>query len=842
MQIMLSDQAKKLWAKSEPYKSLWHHMLDSGCCALALAKEPRFFALVRLAADIFALSLPKARCLLAYMAAIHDCYGKTHPAFQKKDAELQTPFAEMISSLWDRDTNFRHEKYGGLCYTDTLQEKGGAELVARVMGSIIRLHHQGKTGDARPPRLAQAQWQSLREELDAAAQAVFGISPLEITVCRDCSAAVMAISPFVILADWIASSSPFDALSREDDEQYLAVSRKAAFSTVAEYGLHSPSAFPDTKRYTDLWPFLTENALRSLQRTVLHDVRPDAELTIIEAPMGEGKTEAGAFYAARLCNMAGKQGIYFALPTAATSNQMHQRISEMLRHIGMEDARLMHGMAWLVEEGRTAFSSDDGEDAKDADNWLRPMRRALLAENAVGTVDQAMMAAMPIRYGGLRLLGLTGKVLVIDEIHAYDAYMTTIIERLLMWCHALRIPVVMLSATLTMGKRREMLRCCGADVKALSTAYPLITQVKGGEVKETPFEGCAMNRKYRFATLNLWNDPAGVARHALQRVSGGGCLCLMLNTVREAQDVYRALLAENTEHVRLMLFHARFKAGRRDEIERECIRLFGKKTGYRPEKAILVCTQVVEQSLDVDFDGMITAIAPIDLLLQRAGRVHRHDATARPDSFREPVIEVLAPDMADGDRIPAYGGSGAVYEPWILWQTQKLLPRIINIPEDMRAAMDRVYRPPEDIPEEWATMMFGNDRQKAQAAGNMLPAPDRERFFGWDTDEPFSMEDGEEPVCAKTRLGNEAQRIALLPAELYAGFTAKPQDKAVARMVLTHSFTVRGRAEKERVVQAGPLRDVLVLEDTGDPILLNDVRIRYDETLGAIAERGNHDV
>ena len=248
--------------------------------------------------------------------------------------------------------------------------------------------------------------------------------------CIHCGAAVMTLLPLVILADWIASSAPFSELDETlADEAYFAASEELARHVVEENGLLSSTPFLKVTNYQQLWPTLAPDSLRPIQRAILQLADPTAGLTIIEAPMGEGKTEAGAFQAARLCAPWHKQGIYFALPTAATSNQMHMRIEEMLSSMGMGGARLMHGTAWLVERQRVLPENAETDDREIAYDWLRPLRRAMLAESAVGTIDQAMMAAMPVKYGCLRLLGLMGKVLVIDEIHAYPCWTRWIVRR-----------------------------------------------------------------------------------------------------------------------------------------------------------------------------------------------------------------------------------------------------------------------------------------------------------------------------------------------------------------------------------------------------------------------------
>lgn len=190
-----------------------------------------------------------------------------------------------------------------------------------------------------------------------------------------------------------------------------------------------------------------------------------------------------------------------------------------------------------------------------------------------------------------------------------------------------------------------------------------------------------------------------IAARAISLTEHGGCVCVLMNTVKAAQEVYRILQTKLGDlgllagDVTTLLFHARFTVGRRNEIEQQCLRLFGRDAGdHRPNRAILVATQVVEQSLDLDFDTMISELAPIDLLLQRAGRVHRHRERKRPEGLEEPVIHVLVPnETASEDVNERYGLS--VYDSFLLYNTEQLLGKgvSVSVPKDVRGVIGQVY-------------------------------------------------------------------------------------------------------------------------------------------------------
>ena len=315
------------------------------------------------------------------------------------------------------------------------------------------------------------------------------------------------------------------------------------------------------------------------------------------------------------------RGAYIALPTQATSNQMHGRYARFLARRRPEGAapRLVHGMAWLLDDVVTEdFSrTEDGEERLLSREWFANAKRALLATDGVGTVDQVLMAALNVKHGFLRFLGLTTKVLIIDECHAYDLFMTTLIQTLLKWCQALGVPVILLSATLSQAQKKLLADAYGGlgslpiGPPADQVPYPLLTFIPKAD---NAFTVAIPADTSRNRTVSLQCHPgtlgeAEVTAHlAAAEAEMGGCVCVLANTVGSAQRIFRALQALAPFETELFLYHACFRAERRQEIEAEVLARFGKdpitgtvKNTRRPKRAILVATQVVEQSLDVDF-------------------------------------------------------------------------------------------------------------------------------------------------------------------------------------------------------------------------------------------------
>lgn len=754
-----------LWGKKEPFCSLSRHMIAVGACVMEYLSAPSSKGVLMRLCEWIGMEAAEAVHTFGYISSMHDI-GKAHPAFQSYPDSKPDGF---------RDLNYRHEQYGAVALKALWQQRGWPRRQRKLLSAVVRLHHQGK-GTCKTSGAIPSDWMEVQTDLEARMWRLFGPAKL-LPDFENMDALGVLLSAVLILCDWVASSEGFGAedLPDAEDPAMLDQLRIRARQVMRQYGLIDADewAFPRMTAFSRLFPEIPDEGIRPLQKACEAVGGRYSLLTIVEAPMGEGKTEAALYLAGRLCEAFDKRGVYMALPTAATSNQMVGRVRRMLEKHQSGKARLLHSMAWLIDDqslSQRDFRIDEPEDAVSAEDWLRPLRRGMLSENAVGTVDQAMAAALRIKYGFLRLVGLENKVLIIDEIHAYDVFMSRIIERLLEWCRALKIPVVLLSATMQDQQKRKYLACYGTKPCHLDTAYPLITQVsEDGKVLETGVSDVYMRSVFNFTPRTLGCDPGVVADYVLDRAVAGGCICVMLNTVRQAQAVYRELKQRGETQV--MLFHARFTAKRRAEIEKRCLELFG-RGGNRPMRMILVCTQVVEQSLDVDFDTMITQLAPMDLLLQRAGRVHRHGENRRPLGMEKPEVTVIVPEPEAPEAVDKrYGQIGGVYRPSTMKNTERLLGqgRTVSVPEDVRSCVEEAYRDISDQePEEAVRQMLKDMYSVAEADGALLTSPDADQFFAEinsNANNLYLMDSNEDPFLrgAKTREGNDSQRFAFLP-------------------------------------------------------------------------------
>ena len=760
----------QIWAKAEPFQSIRTHSCLTGVVAQQLMDNTLPQGLQNMTAEYMNLDGVALSRWIGYLASLHDI-GKIECQFQWKNEDSRQAITE--ADLKDSSTDpaaVRHELTTRSCLRGEIwKETRESRDAIRFFADLLGAHHQGKTG--RAGSICREGWSKLRADFELEMRCLFleqeeiRFPRIERTRKGPLGAVLLGI---VIMADWIASSELFSDAEdwfQTGNGQEDALRRIHQFLGVSGLLTQHIAFQPD---FTSVWPDIPRNGLRGLQEeTESLFINQDERfsLLLLEAPMGEGKTEAGVYAAVQMAQQWGKEGFYIGLPTAATSNQMVGRMRLFLKaQQPSTTVRLLHSTAWLVDE-QGSLPRFQTEEERFAASWLLPMRRGLLSNYAVGTVDQAMMSVLLVKYGALRLLGLAGKVLIIDELHAYDVYMSEILQRLLEWCKALKIPVVLLSATLTPEKKRQMLSPFTSQ--PLEQVYPAVTAItESGKVLINKVNKTEKRYTLGITLCTIRHQTEKIAELAIRHTEQGGCICVLLNTVQQAQDVYRAVRALRYDG-KVLLFHARFPVERRDEIERECIRLFGKDKSNRPEKAILISTQVVEQSLDVDFDGMMTAIAPIDLLLQRAGRVFRHDETKRPEGYDRPELQVLIPETV-GD----YQQDEYVYPKCLLNQSIHLLreKKQIQVPEDIPRLVaegyDSQFAPQEDLDlwmEQWM-----DDQVKASASTLCEISSPEKGFDPIRHMERVQFDDLESSsfLSAKTRLGEPTTRIVFLePSE-----------------------------------------------------------------------------
>ncbi len=700
------DAAKLLllWGKTDStdqarYHPLLFHMLDVGFVAHALWHEAVPPVMRRRVAGALGLSEDDAGRVVALLAAQHD-FGKAS-AFQMKAPSLWP----QVASIGDNpDVGGTAHGHGTLTYvalppvcSDGAGGWTGTPRAVKALAKITAGHHGAfplaaqSVGPNEPGRAALGgpAWDEARRGL--ATQLSDLLFPDQAPLClgaarlRDATLAPV-VGGLISIADWIGSSTThFPVAWPREPRGYALCSQRQAGEALAALhwtpALHWPAQ-------TDFGAiFRTELGVpyepNALQRAVARLARTASApyLMVVEAAMGDGKTEA-ALYAADCALSAGlARGLYVALPTQATGDAMFRRVVDgYLCHrsgLGRLNLQLVHGGAALskdferlqqaaLELDLRAVDEYAGGDTQDggavvAEAWFTAAKQALLAPLGVGTVDQALLSVLQTRHWFVRLHGLAGKVIVLDEVHAYDVYTSSLLCRLLAWLRQLGCSVILLSATLPAARRAELIGAWGAELPAVEQPYPRLTFATGDQAGSVGIEGWASRRSVRLTAIPC--DLGGLGARLRADLPGGGCAAVICNTVGRAQEAFRTLRSElRPEGWLVLLVHARMPARWRATRERRILRLLG-RSGRRPRRLVVVGTQVLEQSLDIDLDWMASDMAPVDLILQRMGRVWRHERQDRPAP--EPRMAVMVDTGSDG--LPIFPpGAERVYSRYVL--------------------------------------------------------------------------------------------------------------------------------------------------------------------------------
>lgn len=681
------------WGKASPsdelsagYHLLVFHSLDVAACGQELLCLPQF-NLKGLAGEL-GWPLPTVERLFLFFLTLHDL-GKFARAFQGLVPNLS---ADLVAADPSKRYEQRHDTLGWVLWSQDLAENfpddnlpdPADEFWAAWVRSAVG--HHGK-----PPQESEsgglialnvgdsflrADRRAAREFVaDVAAWLLPGDIPLPGRVEFEAlKRHVWRMAGLSVLADWLGSNQAFfpyrsESLALGDYWQHALQQAQAA---VLAAGLHR-QAVREWKIPQQLFDYLREPT--PLQQYAASVVLGDGpQLFLLEDVTGAGKTEAALILSQRLMQADRAIGLYFALPSMATANQMYQRVGSVYRRFYAAESQpsliLAHGARQLVEGFRESILQSQ-EQARDHDYlhdersastqcnaWLADNRKkALLAEVGVGTLDQALLSVLPARHQSLRLLGLAGKVLLVDEVHAYDTYMMTLL-RTLLTAHARQGgSVILLSATLPLAMREALLAAYRyglgiSDDEMLEDArYPLAVQAG----KALSAYACATRPQVcRRVEVRALHEETQVIELIVEQVRAGRCIAWIRNTVEDARRAQQ-LLAQCLPEENLMLFHSRYVMGDRLDIEADVLARFGKHSSAADRSGrVLVGTQVLEQSLDFDVDVMISDLAPIDLLIQRAGRLQRHARELNGDPAADgverrssPALYLLTPEAVD---------------------------------------------------------------------------------------------------------------------------------------------------------------------------------------------------
>lgn len=748
-----------------------------------------------------------ARTVALAAAALHDI-GKLTRAFSAQEPSMRAHMEKAgfgyLSRASPADARvLPHSLAGHVIVRDWLVQQGVPERHAAAFATIVGSHHGTfpsmavvQEAGRRRSLFGDDEWDTARHELLARVVADHGLAGLVDTLRehRLSDATQVALAGFVIAADWIASNSDLFPLSP------AFAAPRAAGPVRAELAWHDlalPAAWAPTDECltasaTELlrarFPHASAFAARPVQELAVQAARTMAEpgLLLIEASMGTGKTEASLLAAEVMARRWGYSGVFYGLPTRATTDAMFHRVLQWWSTVpdrhgdATRSVGLRHSSAGLNDEFRglprgatpgrdgAAFfvgpPSDVGRDEVEqvrhrrdtaldvvVHQWTSGRKRGALADCVVATIDHELMAALVARHVQLRHLGLLRQVVVLDEIHAADTWMRVYLERSLEWLGRYGVPVIALSATLPPDQRAALVHAYERGRRAglpevaeplpavpATHEYPVVTALAAGQVSQVSQVSLVASE----VDVEWLPDDLEVLTGRLSaELAEGGCALVVCNTVTRARTRYVALRERFGD--RVSLTHSRFIARDRASKDADLVHAFGPGPGGARDGRIVVSTQVAEQSLDIDFDLLISDLAPVDVLLQRVGRLHRHDRP-RPGGLARARLIVTGADV--GVRPQVDGGSMKVYGGHLLLRTAALLRELveagrpIRLPADVPLLVDRCYGDEPLGPAAWVDEMAAARQEAvdlaaetARNAGSFaLAAPSpRGSVLGW---------------------------------------------------------------------------------------------------------------
>lgn len=897
------DSPHRFWAKSDacgaPH-SLIGHLLDTAAVAELLWAR---YLSARVRTELDRVSQGRGRDLLVLVAGWHDL-GKATPAFQTKVPALMRDLVLRVGSKMGFE-RWPHAAASAAIAHVALSDAGasGTEWLLPLLAG-----HHGRIGpNTVPPPLrarrahGNEDWAAAQQELARKVADQAGVQLAGWALETPSRGMQLAMSGLVIMADWIASSDLFPGLGLGGMDMGQARQRaEAAWGALGLDGGWRPSALLTSmdgfaQRFgwepRPLQSLAVEMALES----------PPPGLMIIEAPMGEGKTEAALAASEILAAATGASGVTFAMPTQGTTDAMYVRVKKWLYTVDpMLSPSLLHGKsmlneAWREELERRTLSDLHGEpdeygvreelsspsDGTYAASFTMGRHRGLLEHFAVATVDQLLWAATRTKYVSLRHAGLANHLLIIDEVHSYDVHMGVFLDELLRWCARSGVPVILISATLPPRLKQQLLSAwregVGLPPAEMSGpgGYPnvLIASADGSVTERT----CEVYRDPMSVAVELFDgaveDFQAIAAALHAEVRDGGCALAIFNTVKRAQSVYSELKATG---VPALLIHGRLTAAERARRTQRALEMLG-PDGRRPEQFVVIATQIAEQSFDVDADVLFSDVAPMDLLVQRVGRLHRHLANAmqRRERHRSARLVVTGLDMSAGiphwpsafaDKPDANPPSGThspktVYRPLPLLATAsnvRLEPTWL-IPTDVPMLVSTAYSEGWSGLEAWQGLAEAAKAhedaealaRQANAATFRLdvdPTTDARILWNLHVGGSADRDDGRTPVV---RDGDESVEVCLLRQDdsglrtLGGRALGRHGERAsrhdIAREVLADSVRLRWLPDLEGLA---PLPDWAGHPLLGfSPVLCIDAEggamagkrpIRYDEELGLI--------
>lgn len=713
--------SNKLWGKKKSNSNgfywlpLKQHLIDTQNIALLLWEHWLDYSQKKLIINSLDNNSEEiAKNLVGFLASVHDI-GKATPCFQMKESIPLCSDLDKILKEKLKMCGIDLEKYIISDPLKTHHALAGQVILDRYgvdisISSIIGSHH-GKPINSKEEILNQKFayeanyyqtsdnneinnfWKNQQKNILSWALEMNGFNEIEHLPKVNFMGQIL-LSGLIIMADWIASNEEyFPLISVYNDDVENHMRKENGWYKWYKTNNWQPKNLKKIFEIYEKNNFeFTPNDMQQKIFKIISNIDVPG-IVVIEAPMGIGKTEMGLVSVEQLSYKLGKSGLFFGLPTQATSNGMFTRVEKWLKCMDEKHSiKLMHGKAALNEDYLRLRKSIIYEEDKNVivNEWFCGKKKTILDEFVVGTIDQFLLTSLKQKHFMLRHLGFSKKVVIIDEVHSYDTYMNVYLKRALRWMGAYNVPVILLSATLPKNKRNALIEeyMYSKNKKNIVynfdtnvDSYPAITYSDGNMISQFCDFKVENTKVIEIEKSN--RDPFEIISDIME--NNNGILGVIVNTVKKAQELAKKCI-EIYGFDMVELLHSNLVDTDRAKREKKLLNTIGKDKN-RPKKKIVIGTQVIEQSLDIDFDVLISEIAPIDLLLQRIGRLHRHKLLGRVDKFKNPKVYVFGIN----EEYKYEEGTKYVYDEYILFKTQYYLPEQIEIPKDITKLIQNVY-------------------------------------------------------------------------------------------------------------------------------------------------------
>jgi len=670
-----------LWGKAKEGHThpLLYHAIDVGHVVSAIWDNVFTLYTRKHISKLMGLSLRDTKCALSYWGSLHDL-GKATPAFQIRYPQCIWRLRKAGLTFRDVDSSdrIRHGIMTARTAPLVLHSTTGTPLsLSYDIAYAIGAHHgswpdESEVADLLDAAIGDETWWAVRETMGKILSRIFMPSPpVPFPISSSRNAVMLVLSGIVSAADLMGSNTDyFPYCQQKDLQRYITMSQSRAKQVVSTIMTSASEVSQTANNIASPLDLDTLYPIQSAALSITEQADAPPSISIIQSATGTGKTKAALHLVLQHMRQRGQQGFYIAMPTRVSSDAMLQRIKSI-----MQDATVIQVQSGLWQ----------------STTWFKG-KRAFLSPYGVGTIDQALKSVMPTPHFFLRLIGLSHKTIVFDEVHAYDCYMSVIFFRLLEWLRVVDASVIILTATLPLQMLQKAVQAYTGKPLVVSVPHSSIL-VADGNTTQVYKADSKSTKKVNIEWIER-QDVVSVIFHHIEEHS----VCVICNTIARAQSLYNQVIAQlekpnvKQKDIDVYLLHSRLTSRQRHNIEKQILQRFGRHT-TNSTPAIVISTQIVEQSLDISFGAMVSDMCPADVFIQRIGRLQRHKKQVAVST-----CYIISPMLFGG--VPRF--SGGVYDKHVLLRSYLLLREqtLITLPDDtekLLSVYDGQVSPPKGL-------------------------------------------------------------------------------------------------------------------------------------------------